>query len=572
MIDSRIEMNDVVVFENVADQYVKGEDVHVDFTILNHSEIHPDEDRIGLIRVGASNAKDCLISTPITLNSTTAHHGRATFLSSSLNMSDDEFYQFSYLNHQDKILALSIPFQLNCSSDDIVLLTSTIGLTTINSRQNLIALADDDQDDLVVIHTKGMLLEEKLRQENRQLLEKNRRLEEEHEQIKLKFDLNDTKFNEYLTKTKSELQILAEKHKQTIDELNSRQRIEAKLRAEYETSVELCHQYQNESLRFAERCRDLEETHSHLKTELHRFRTQLSSSNQLVDEQTIQIVELEKSLIASNEALKISHQQQNHLEQQIRDLRLSTEKYQMNLQCKLEAFAKQASQHENQIHALETANNLLKNELKTVNDDKTFLLTMIEEDKLQAKQSQDEIQKLQMEKLEAQKQIENLRRELEENRALVQAVNEIQKRCVKHQKGEIDAKRKVEELTERLTIGGDEYKSLYRKYVSLQQSIGKNSKNLSKQNSTTTLSNETGLNEEALVSLLRNSYELQQQQQQVAAATTTTTVEPKPNEEETKQKKSNDDEEIRECPMCYWEFPNHLTLDRKKEHIDAHFD
>ena len=43
--------HDTVVFENVADQYVKGEDVHLDFTILNNSKIHPDEDRIGLIRV-----------------------------------------------------------------------------------------------------------------------------------------------------------------------------------------------------------------------------------------------------------------------------------------------------------------------------------------------------------------------------------------------------------------------------------------------------------------------------------------------------------------------------------------
>ena len=30
-------------------------------------------------------------------------------------------------------------------------------------------------------------------------------------------------------------------------------------------------------------------------------------------------------------------------------------------------------------------------------------------------------------------------------------------------------------------------------------------------------------------------------------------------------------EEIRECPMCYWEFPKYLTLENKKEHIENHF-
>ena len=42
---------DVIVFENVADQYVKDENVQIHFTILNDSKIHPDADRIGLIRV-----------------------------------------------------------------------------------------------------------------------------------------------------------------------------------------------------------------------------------------------------------------------------------------------------------------------------------------------------------------------------------------------------------------------------------------------------------------------------------------------------------------------------------------
>jgi TATA-binding protein-associated factor Taf7 len=90
-----------------------------------------------------------------------------------------------------------------------------------------------------------------------------------------------------------------------------------------------------------------------------------------------------------------------------------------------------------------------------------------------------------------------------------------------------------------------------------------------KPNNPTTLSNETGLNEEALVTLLRNSYELQQQETQEEEDD-----EEEEEEEDNEEKKNQTsvvNEEIRECPMCYWEFPKHLTLENKKEHIENHF-
>jgi hypothetical protein len=43
--------HDQVVFENVADQYVKGEDVTAHFIILNGIQININEDQIGLLRV-----------------------------------------------------------------------------------------------------------------------------------------------------------------------------------------------------------------------------------------------------------------------------------------------------------------------------------------------------------------------------------------------------------------------------------------------------------------------------------------------------------------------------------------
>lgn len=43
--------HDQVVFENVADQYVKGENVTAHFTILHDIKVNSTEDQIGLLRV-----------------------------------------------------------------------------------------------------------------------------------------------------------------------------------------------------------------------------------------------------------------------------------------------------------------------------------------------------------------------------------------------------------------------------------------------------------------------------------------------------------------------------------------
>lgn len=180
----------------------------------------------------------------------------------------------------------------------------------------------------------------------------------------------------------------------TIDELSNRQRIEGKLRTEYDACRSLCHQYQSESLQNAERCRTLEESNAQLSHEVNKIRSQLSATTQLTDEQNLQILDFEKRLIQSNELLKSAHQYQAQLEQQLRDVRLTTEKYQISMQAQLDAYTKQASQQENQIHALESANHLLKDELNTMKTDNTFLLTMAKQDKQITQELQREIEEL----------------------------------------------------------------------------------------------------------------------------------------------------------------------------------
>ncbi len=74
---------------------------------------------------------------------------------------------------------------------------------------------------------------------------------------------------------------------------------------------------------------------------------------------------------------------------------------------------------------------------------------------------------------------------------------------------------------------------------------------------TTTLSSEIKLNEEELVTLLRNTYEIQQEQEKKTTSASTSCA--------------DIDEEVRKCPICYYEFPKTLNVDGKREHIEQHF-
>ncbi|CAF0738659.1 unnamed protein product [Adineta ricciae] len=601
------ERQDQVVFENIADQYVKGEDVTVHFTILNTAKINATDDFIGLLRVGCTNIQDCLAYAPIqlTTSSESTCQGTAVFASSSLPATDDEFYQFCYLRNKRKYFGSSVPFQLNCSIDDVDILCSTLLEKTSmkSTNDSLIALADHDNDDLVVIHTKSMLVEEKLRQENRYLLDTNRRLEQQKDEWKAKVEALTFKTNEYMTKVNGDMQTLASTHKATINELAARKQLEEKLRTEHDTCLVLCNQYKDESIQFAERCRTLEEANDELAKDIARLQSQALATVQVKNEQLAKINDLEKRLAKSTDLVKTANQYQLQLEQQLRDLHLTSEKYQKSIQGQIEAYNKQSAQQENQIHALESANSLLKDELQSVKADNTFLLAMAKEDKQLIKELQEQIDLINQENRGVLKQkqtdLEALRKELENSRGdsndfalLKNSFSEIEKRCVKHQKSEIEVKKQLtvykeqivelqdknQELTERLLTGADEYKTLYRKYAALERMVTKVNSHSSivPKSNPTTLSNETGLNEEALVTLLRNSYELQQQQTQDESEEVDDEEQDDDHEGEsqsvttaTTTETTND--EIRECPMCYWEFPQKLTIENKKDHIEKHF-
>jgi hypothetical protein len=72
---------------------------------------------------------------------------------------------------------------------------------------DFIAVTDHDNNDLIVIHTKRMLTEEKLRQENRQLLKMNRRLELQRDVCQTNLDLLKAKTKEHMSKMSNDVQV-----------------------------------------------------------------------------------------------------------------------------------------------------------------------------------------------------------------------------------------------------------------------------------------------------------------------------------------------------------------------------
>ncbi len=123
-----------------------------------------------------------------------------------------------------------------------------------------------------------------------------------------------------------------------------------------------------------------------------------------------------------------------------------------------------------------------------------------------------------------------------------------------------DLQRKIQNLTKELSAGAEKYKILSSNYTAPQRRMELNH-HKKNQNATTTLSNESECNAERSVTHFRNLYKHPQERQRDQEEETTST----------RSLCSEIDFQVHECPMCYWTFPQHLTLDAKREHIEQHF-
>ena len=118
-----------------------------------------------------------------------------------------------------------------------------------------------------------------------------------------------------------------------------------------------------------------------------------------------------------------------------------------------------------------------------------------------------------------------------------------------------DLQREIDQLTDRLNQGADEYKTLFRKYTALER---KNIQPEFEERAKTPiiLPDVSDLNNDELHSLLRNAFDGQQQDADHGA---------------TRRSLDGDGREVPACPMCCWAFPANMTVDQKTEHIEGHF-
>lgn len=372
-----------VVFEHVPEQYVKGKDVVAHFSVPKEIDISEEKDRVGLMRIGTTNVKDCLHFAEVHFDEVSetdsVRRGTATFPSSILPTSNDEIYQFCYLSNLMKSLGASIPFQLNFEPDDIYLLTNDrLGRDKMES---LVAIADND-DDIVVVQSKRAYVEDKLRQENRQLADMNHRLEMEKIEYQTQLKVFRVKQKEIETKLNGEIQALTAAQKQANSDLIACQENEARLRTECETCRIQCDQYKNEVDQQLKQCRELEENHAKILGETDQFRHQVATSEQAFRDSQMQLADLERHLSQANETNKSLTQRHTLLEQQIRELHITADKQQLNMRTQTDEYNRQIEQREDQIKALQETNHLCQEELNSIKINNEELVEISQQGKI----------------------------------------------------------------------------------------------------------------------------------------------------------------------------------------------
>jgi hypothetical protein len=115
-----------------------------------------------------------------------------------------------------------------------------------------------------------------------------------------------------------------------------------------------------------------------------------------------------------------------------------------------------------------------------------------------------------------------------------------------------DLERKNQDLTEQLSANADDYKTLLRNYNALECKTEMNY-----QHDKPKTNNQSVVDEEELYSVLHDTRDNQQQ---------------KKNDQATRTSPSEVDVGVCQCPICDCQFPPHLSVREKNEHIETHLE
>lgn len=175
-------------------------------------------------------------------------------------------------------------------------------------------------------------------------------------------------------------------------DLTTCQQIEAELRAECEKYRSQCDQYKTEIDELSKNCQQFEENQTKVFAETNQFRRQLATSEETFHNQQLKLAELERRLLEANETNATLTQRHSLLEQQIRELRASSDKQQLNVRTQVDEYNRQVEQRENQLKALQEANRLYQQELNTIKSTNENLSDNSQQDKILVQQLQNELE------------------------------------------------------------------------------------------------------------------------------------------------------------------------------------
>ncbi|XP_030638612.1 tax1-binding protein 1 homolog B isoform X2 [Chanos chanos] len=149
-----------VIFQNVGKSYLPHAALECHYTLTQFIKPHP-KDWVGIFKVGWSTARDyyTFLWSPLPESYTegTAVNRSVVFQGYYVPNDDGEFYQFCYVTHKGEIRGASTPFQFRASSP---------------SEEELLAVEDEGNSDILVVTTKASYLEQKVeevRQEKEEL-------------------------------------------------------------------------------------------------------------------------------------------------------------------------------------------------------------------------------------------------------------------------------------------------------------------------------------------------------------------------------------------------------------------
>ncbi|XP_041962247.1 tax1-binding protein 1 homolog B isoform X1 [Alosa sapidissima] len=139
-----------VIFQNVGKSYLPHAALECHYTLTQFIKPHP-KDWVGIFKVGWSTARDYYTflwsPMPEELTEGTAINRSVVFQGYYVPNDDGEFYQFCYVSHKGEIRGASTPFQFRSGTP---------------TEDELLAVEDDANSDILVVTTKASFLEQKL--------------------------------------------------------------------------------------------------------------------------------------------------------------------------------------------------------------------------------------------------------------------------------------------------------------------------------------------------------------------------------------------------------------------------